>query len=171
MTRTLRRTLLACVLLLAGAHFAACDSGPVGPVIDGTGPFNGFWDGSRWLGRGYAVTQGDTIHIVGHRPDRTYWYDEYVRIDVALDGPGVYELPADGTARLAKITGGDAGWFPGASGTVTIDSVKGRIYGTVELEADGPDGKLWTFKLGRFELPIYSSYANVPNLIPPGRQP
>jgi len=150
---------LAVVTLVVG-----CSDGPAAPVIDGTGEFTGAWDGSAWLGRGYAVLRGDTLHLIGHRPDTQYYYDEYVNLHFENRGSGTYALPGSGAARLMKITGGDAGWFPDAIGRVTIRVGPTSVSGSLELYADGPDGKLWRFERGRFSVPLYEEWSAVPVL-------
>jgi hypothetical protein len=159
---------LVCEWLLVGLTVvflvASCGRDPAAPVIEGTGEFSGTWDGTRWLGRGYAVIDGETLFLVGHRPDPRYYYDEFVRVELEHRGNGTYSVPESGSARLEKVTGGDAGYFPDASGTLTISSNSEKVSGFVELQALGPDGKLWRFKRGRFSVPVYHGFTDSPNL-------
>ena len=154
------RILLASVLL---ALASACGESLLGPAPEGFGPFAGKWDGERWEAMGYAVLDGDTLHVVGHRPDPKYYYDEYVQVRVPYQGVGTYEIPAH-RGSLAKITGGDAGYFPDAAGVLRItgySAAEQRARGTLHLEADGPDGR-WRFEDGAFEVPVYASFRDVP---------
>lgn len=156
----LSRILLTCLAL---AMAGACGGDPLGPVPEGFGPFAGRWDGERWAGMGYAVLDGDTLHVVGHRPDPQHYYDEYVRVRVPFRGVGRYEVPVP-RGSLAKITGGDAGYFPDAAGVLRITEYSAgerRVRGTIHLEAEGPDGR-WRFEDGVFDVPVYASFRDVP---------
>lgn len=163
MRSVVRRWVLS---LLAVAAVGACN-GLADPSDQAMGSFVGRWDGEVWRGRAYAVLRGDTLHVVGHRPDPRYYYDEYVEARVLFTGPGRYAVPAK-AGRLSKITGGDAGYFPDASGTLVVrsyDAQSRTVSGTVELRASH-GGAVWEAQ-GQFHAPVYAGYDEVP---PPRRR-
>jgi hypothetical protein len=141
----------------------ACSDDPVGLRTEGYGRFAGIWNGEAWSGLGYAVIRNDTLFLVGHRPDSQYYYDEYVNVSTPFTGTGTYEIdPAEG--RLSSITGGDAGYFPSASGTLSVtlyESESRRLEGTVSL-VSASAGLPWTFEDGTFDVPIYREFSEVP---------
>ena len=160
--------LIAAVCVMA---ISACGGGgptALGPA-EGFGPFTGRWDGESWRGYGFAVVRDDSLFLSAHRPDPRYYYDEYVRVATPFAGIGTYEIAADG-GRLAKMTGGDAGHFPSASGTLRVTSYEigsGTIKGTIAL-VSAKEALPWTF-LGAFSVPIYESFEAVPDA--PCRRP
>jgi hypothetical protein len=108
------------------------------------------------------VLQNDTLFIIAHRPDPEYFYDEYIHAKLRYTGPGSYAVP-DSDGELRKITGGDAGHFPKAAGTLTVhgySSQPHRVFGQLTLTADH-FGTLWTVD-GEFDAPVYSSFADIP---------
>jgi hypothetical protein len=144
------------LLLLSG-----CSGSPTASSVD-PGTFVGRWDGSRWEGHAYAVLQNDTLFIIAHRPDPEYFYDEFIRAKLPYTGPGSYAVP-EPDGELMKITGGDAGHFPRAGGTLTVHGYSShphRISGQLELTADH-FGTLWTAD-GEFDAPVYSSFGDIP---------
>ena len=130
------------------------------------GPFEGRWNGREWDGHGFAVLMQDTLYIVGHLDvyDQGY-YEQQVRIQVSYAGGGRYVL--DGTparqARMAQIVGGDAGYFPGATGEMFVRELEGGtvMEGTLRLTANGPNGP-WGFEDGEFRVQVYDSFLEVP---------
>ena len=151
---------------LAAAILSACSSGPSDPSERQVGSFEGRWDGLPWRGRSYAVLQRDTLFVVGHRPDPKVYYDEYIRARVPFSGTGTY--PIEGRAgQLAKISGGDAGYFPDATGTLTIRSYDAQartVAGEISLRAESVN-PAWHAQ-GEFHTPVYSSFAEVPSAKP-----
>jgi hypothetical protein len=150
------RTLPLLLLLVAG-----CSGSPTSSNVD-RGAFIGRWDGSRWEGHAYAVLQNDTLFILAHRPDSKYFYDEYVHAKLQYAGPQTYSIP-ESAGELRKITGGDAGYFPKAGGTLTVHEHSlhpHRISGDLVLTADH-FGTLWTVE-GQFEAPVFSSFSEIP---------
>jgi hypothetical protein len=110
----------------------------------------------------YAVLQDDTLFIIAHRPDPKHFYDEYIRAKLQYTGPGSYAIP-DPDGELMKITGGDAGYFPKAGGTLIVHGYSSqplRVSGQLTLTADH-SGTLWTAD-GEFDAPVYSSFAHIP---------
>lgn len=157
----MRRSLLLCLATLLTLGLGACERDP---LRASSGAFVGRWDGARWEGGGHALLVGDTLRIVGHRPDRRSHYDEYVWVHVPFAGTGTYALDTT-HAQLQKVVGGDAGWFPRARGTLVVTHFsreERRVRGEIELTADGPDGKTWRFEEGRFDLALYFDYRDVP---------
>ncbi|CAA9298898.1 MAG: hypothetical protein AVDCRST_MAG68-242 [uncultured Gemmatimonadetes bacterium] len=156
------RLLLALFLTL----LAACDRGSTGPSDGRFGSFQGRWDGDPWHGLSYAVMDGDTLQIVGHRPDPKVYYDEFVVARIRFTGPGVY--PVSGRAgHLSKLVGGDAGYFHDAGGTVIIsghDARERTVTGSVSLVADRADPD-WRVD-GTFSAPVYLDYRDVPRVRP-----
>jgi hypothetical protein len=153
---TMLRTAIAAGLL------AGCSDGLLTSRDDELGTFDGTWDGATWRGTAYAVLQGDSLTVVGHRPDPKYFYDEYVQVRIRFTGPGTYTVP-ETAAGLAKITGGDAGSFPTADGTVVItgyDAGSRTISGAVILRARSMSPE-WNAS-GSFAAPVYRSFAEVP---------
>lgn len=153
------RLLLALFLALLGA----CDRGLTGSA-DGLGSFEGHWDDDEWRGRSYAVTDGDTLMIVAHRPDPQVYYDEFIFVRVRFTGTGVYRISGR-AGHLSKLIGGDAGYFHDAEGTVVIhryDARERTVTGTVRLVADdaNPD---WRVE-GEFRAPIYADHRDVPEV-------
>ena len=150
---------------------SACGGDPTAlDPVEGFGPFTGRWNGESWRGYGYAVVRNDSLFLVAHRPDPRYYYDEYVRVTTPFAGRGTYEIAADG-GRLAQVTGGDAGHFPSASGTLRVTSYEigsGMMKGTVSL-VSANDALPWTFVGGAFSVPVYESFAAVPDA--PCRRP
>jgi hypothetical protein len=163
---------LAAVALLVVTTLAGCTvaDDPVAVVRPGAGfgTVQGQWNDTSWSGLGYAVLHDDTLEIVGHRPDPRYYYDEYVRARVAFRGVGHYQVDAE-EGSLRQITGGDAGHFPRSTGELRVgeyDAAAGRVRGTlalVSVEAHLP----WRFEYGRFDVPVYAHWADVPP--PPAR--
>ena len=153
---TMLRTAIAAGLL------AGCADGLL-PSRDGElGTFDGSWDGATWRGTAFAVLQGDSLTVVAHRPDPKYFYDEYVQVRVRFDGVGSYAVP-EAAGGLSKITGGDAGYFPPAGGTLVItayDAGSRAIAGSVTLRARSMNPE-WIAS-GSFAAPVYSSLAEVP---------
>ena len=146
--------------LLALGTLAACDG--VFSSRAAAGTFDGEWDGATWRGNAYAVLQHDTMTVVGHRPDPTYFYDEYVQARVHFTGPGTYALTAEQGA-LSQIVGGDAGSFTGAVGTLVVksyDAGSHAVSGELRLDAAGPE--TWHVT-GSFQASVYPSAALVPN--------
>jgi hypothetical protein len=140
---------------------SGCSGSPTGSSVD-DGTFVGRWDGNRWEGHAYAVLQDDTLFIIAHRPDPEYFYDEYIHAKLPYTGPGSYAIP-ESDGELRKITGGDAGYFPKASGTLTVHDGPPealRVSGQLTLTADH-FGTLWTAD-GAFDAPVYSSFAHIP---------
>src|ERR1700741_1137473 len=126
------------------------------------GTFDGTWDGAAWRGTAWAVLDGDSLTVVGHRPDPQYFYDEYVQARVRFAGPGTYPVPPSDGA-LAKIVGGDAGSFPPSDGTLVIysyDAASHTISGALTLRA-GSMSPAWNAS-GLFDAPVYSSFQAVP---------
>ncbi len=159
MPRSVTRTWL--LPLLAAAALGACND-LVSPRDREVGSFVGSWDGQPWEGRSYAVLRDDTLHLVAHRPDPQFFYDEYIRASVPFRGAAAYQVPA-AAGELAKITGGDAGYFPQASGNLlvtTYDAEGGTISGQIELRAPH-DGRVWEAQ-GQFHARIYPSFQDVP---------
>jgi hypothetical protein len=126
------------------------------------GTFDGTWDGATWRGSAYAVLQGDSLTVVGHRPDPRFFYDEYVQVRVRFDGPGSYPVP-ESDGMLSKIDGGDAGWMPYARGTLLVtayDAGAGAVSGYVTLRASSFD-PVWQAS-GNFTAPVYARFTDVP---------
>lgn len=129
---------------------------------DGVGTFTGTWDGTEWRGRAYAVLQDDSLTVIGHRPDPQYFYDEYVQAKVRYTGPGTYTI-AESAGQLAKITGGDAGYFPPAQGTLVISAFNQATHsvsGTITLHA-GSMQPAWNAS-GSFDAYVYTNFKQVP---------
>jgi hypothetical protein len=149
-------------MALAAGLLAGCSGGLFGIGSLQQGTFEGTWDGAAWRGNAYAVLQGDSLTVVGRRPDPKYFYDEYVRVRVRFTGPGTYPV-AESQGELGKIVGGDAGWFPPSAGTLVIDSYdqgSHTVSGSVTLRAESMQ-PAWDAS-GRFEAPVYSSFQQVP---------
>ena len=147
-------------VLLTVALTACRDGGPTAPA-PGFGTVRGRWDGRAWSGLGYAVLHGDTLDLVGHRPDPRALYDEYVRVRVAFRGAAAYQVGAD-AASLEKIVGGDAGYFPAARGELRVaEYAAGRVRGTLSLASAEPRLP-WRFEQGRFDVPVYARWADTP---------
>ena len=165
--RVRRLIIGVCVLTV----LACGGDGPTDPESDeGFGPFTGKWNGEEWQGLGAAVIRNDSLYLAGHRPDPQFYYDEYVNVATPFTGEGTYEIDADG-GRLSSVTGGDAGFFPEASGTLRItgyDPESRTLTGTVELTS-ARESLPWTFLDGAFSVPVYESFAAVPE--PPCRRP
>jgi hypothetical protein len=129
---------------------------------NGTGPFEGRWNGRTWKGRGFAVLVDDTLYLIGHRrPDPRYFNDEYVRVRMPFDGERRYTIDS-GYASLEHVVGGDAGYFPSARGLLTItdvDQARTQVRGMVVLSSTAPSLE-WTFEDGRFLLPIHTSFSD-----------
>jgi hypothetical protein len=155
------RTFAAAALLLClgGAVLSGCSGSPTDTR---RGSFDGVWDGAEWRGHAYAVVAGDTLHVVAHRPDSEDFYDEYIRVRVPLSGPGTYDIPSGG-GELAKIIGGDAGYFPPAAGTLVVKAYSPTdriVSGTLSLVAH-EDGATWEAE-GTFTAPLFSSFQKIP---------
>lgn len=151
--------------LVAGI-LSACSLGPSDLSERRVGSFEGRWDGLPWRGHSYAVLQRDTLFVVGHRPDPMAYYDEYIRARVPFSGTGTYRI--EGRAgQLAKIVGGDAGYFPDATGTLTIRSYDAQartVAGEISLSAESVT-PAWHAE-GEFHTRVYSSFAEVPSARP-----
>lgn len=148
-------------LALAAGLTAACGDGPFA-ASGGLGRFDGVWDGAAWRGSAYAVLQGDSLTLVGHRPDPKYFYDEYVQARIRFTGPGTYAVP-ESDGQLAKITGGDAGWFPPSGGTLVVRAYSAgerTISGTITLRSTTPSLE-WNAS-GDFDAPVYTRFTDVP---------
>lgn len=157
MLKILKKTLCAAA---AAALLAGCGDDLL--PDEGGGNFVGVWDGAAWSGRAWAVLQNDSLTVVGHRADPRYYYDEYVQAKVPFTGPGTYTIP-ESAGQLAKITGGDAGSFPPASGTLVIrayDASAHTISGDLTLHA-GSMQPAWNAS-GTFEAYVYTNSAQVP---------
>lgn len=149
-------------MALAAGVLAACSHGPASPGSLRPGTFDGSWDGAAWRGSAYAVLHGDSLTVVGHRPDPQFRYDEYVQARVRFTGPGPYSVAAH-EGQLSKVVGGDAGSFPAAEGTLVIyayDQAAHTILGSVTLRA-GSVQPAWN-ATGRFEGPVYAGFQQVP---------
>ena len=160
------RTALVRSTFLVLALACACRHADLLAPVDGLGVVSGEWDGAAWRGYGYAVVSGEGILLVGHRPDPHYYYDEFVRAWFPFTGVGTYGVP-DSTGALWKIVGGDAGEMPFAAGELRVtfaDAGPRTLRGTLSLDAAS---RGWHFRLGTFDVPVYSSWALVPNV--PGR--
>src|SRR5687768_7353335 len=148
---------------LAAFVIIGCGGDPLSPLPDGFGRFTGIWNGDSWSGFGYAVIRNDTLFLVGHRPDRKYYYDEYVHVSMPFTGTGTYTIdPAEG--HLSAVVGGDAGFFRSASGMLSVslyESDSRTVEGTVSLVAASASAT-WTFENGRFRVPIYDDFGDVP---------
>ena len=149
----------------------ACDEDPVAPDA-GFGVFEGRWDGKDWRGQGYAVLIADTLHLFGHRPDPQSYYDEFVRARVRFTGPGTYAVATE-QGSMEQITGGDAGYFPSASGELRVtryDATTRRVAGTLRLRVTDPrypPGTFdWRFEDGTFDVPVYTRWEDRPLLRP-----
>ncbi len=146
---------------LLGAILAACSS-PSHPSERLEGSFEGRWDDAPWRGRAYAVLRGDTLYVGAHRPDPKYFYDEHVQAQVLFSGAGTY--PIRGRAgQLARITGGDAGHFPDAEGTLVVHSYNDQtrtVMGELYLHAESMQ-PAWQVQ-GQFRAPVYTSFTEVP---------
>jgi hypothetical protein len=163
--RRRRAALLIATFLAPVLH--ACDRNHALAPARGFGAFEGRWDGSPWIGQGYAVLLDDTLYVTGHRPDPRVYYDEFVQVRVPFAGAGTYAVDSlRGT--LEQVTGGDAGYFVRARGELRVtsfDAVAGRVRGTVQLAAVGPHFG-WRFEGGEFDVPLYVRWSDRP-LIPP----
>jgi hypothetical protein len=148
---------------LAAFVIISCSGDPLAPLPDGFGRFTGIWDGDSWSGLGYAVIRNDTLFLVGHRPDPKYYHDEYVDVSTPFTGTGTYTIdPAEG--HLSMVVGGDAGFFRSASGILSVtryESESRTLEGTVSLVAASASAT-WTFEDGRFRVPIYDDFGDVP---------
>jgi hypothetical protein len=132
----------------------------VGPELRGS--FVGQWDSRTWQGDAYAVLQGETLRFIAHRPDPQYLYDEYIEAELHFTGPGTYDIPLE-AGRLSKVTGGDAGYFPSAAGSLVIsefDSETRTVAGTLALTAHH-GGTEWV-AAGQFSAPVFSEYQEIP---------
>jgi len=148
---------------LAAAVLGGCSGGLLSDDGPGAGTFSGTWDGAAWNGRSYAVLHDDTMTVVGHRKDPQYYYDEYIQVQVAFTGPGTYAV-SESAGVLKKITGGDAGFFPPAAGTLVIrgyDASAHTVAGQVTLRATSFQ-PAWDAS-GSFDAPVYSSFDQVPS--------
>ncbi len=167
--RAYRTTRLGAALLIT--TLLACSDDSIAPVpLENFGSFSGRWNGDVWQGYGSAVIRNDSLYLRGHRRDPRYYEDEYVDVATPFAGVGTYEIDADG-GRLSSITGGDAGHFPEASGTLRITGydLESRVLkGTVEL-VSVREALPWTFLDGEFTVLVYDSFDAVP--IPPCRRP
>ena len=163
-----RRTVGTALLVLLAAALAGCAADRATAAETGFGTMAGRWDGADWQGLGHAVLDGDTLYLVGHRPDPRSYYDEYVRVRVAFRGAADYEVrPSHGS--LAHIWGGDAGYFPDARGELRIAeyvAAPARVRGTLSLVSTDPRLP-WRFDGGAFDVPLYARPADVP--APPRR--
>lgn len=159
------RSLKLVAVALAITMAAACADAPT-EAGSFDGPFEGRWNGRDWNGRGFAVLMQDTLYLIGHQDiyDQGH-YEQQVRVQVRYDGAGRYQL--DGTparqARMAEIVGGDAGYFPGATGDMTLRELESGTWleGTIHLAATGPNGP-WGFEDGEFRVRVYDSFQKVP---------
>jgi len=157
MPKILEKTLCAAA---AAALLAGCGDNLL-PGDDG-GNFVGVWDGAAWTGRAWTVLQNDSLTVVGHRADPQHYYDEYVQAKVLFTGPGTYTI-SESAGQLAKITGGDAGYFPPASGTLVIrdyDAAAHTVSGDITLHA-GSMQPAWNAS-GSFEAHVYTNFNQVP---------
>lgn len=149
-------------MAIAGGLLAGCSDGLLTSRESELGTFDGTWDGATWRGTAYAVLQGDSLTVVGHRADPKFVYDEYVTATIRFAGPGSYSV-AEPAGQLSKITGGDAGWMPRADGTLLItayDAGSRTVSGYVTLRARSFDPE-WQAD-GSFTAPVYPSLADVP---------
>jgi len=149
--------------VLLAATLAGCGGeGPAAPP-SGLGTVRGRWDGAAWDGRGYAVLHGNTLHLVGHRPDPRSFYEELVRARVPFRGVAAYQVGAD-AASLEQITGGDAGYLPSATGELRVTDYHAgtdRVRGTLWLVSANPHLP-WRFEDGTFHVPVYARWEDVP---------
>lgn len=79
-----------------------------------------------------------------------------------FSGRGTYSV-AEAAGQLAKIVGADAGYFPSAAGTLTIDRYDAgarTVAGELRLHTEF-DGSPWQ-ATGRFQAPVYPSFQAVP---------
>lgn len=149
-------------MAIAAGLLAGCSNGLLPSRDGGLGTFDGTWDGAAWRGSAYAVLQGDSLTVVGHRPDPKFFYDEYVQVRVRFDGPGTYSVP-ESDGMLSKIDGGDAGWMPYAGGTLLVtayDAGSRTVSGYVTLRASSI-APAWQAS-GNFTAPVYARFADVP---------
>jgi len=125
---------------------------------------SGTWAGSEWLGRSEALlvtgaADGDTLYLFGARPVNADLPDEVLRVRVAYEGPGVYQLDAD-AVEYAVYVGGDvvtavySGKTP-MTGTLQVLSDRGEITGKLEFDAQAatefqPYGSAPRFADGQF---------------------
>jgi hypothetical protein len=160
-----RAALLLSALLVPVLHACGAD-GPSAPAR-GFGAFEGRWDGSPWVGQGYAVLIGDTLHVPGHRPDPRVHYDEFVQVRVPFTGAGTYAVESL-RGELEQVAGGDAGYFVHARGELrvtTFDGGAGRVRGTVRLTAESPHFG-WRFDDREFDVPLHVRWSDRPAVRP-----
>jgi hypothetical protein len=160
-----RRLVAACLAVPFATALGGCAESTAEPVLpDGTGSFEGRWNGEAWKGHGYAVLVDDTLYLLGHRQrDPRLYPDEFVRVETRFLGEGTFHL-ASGDASLDEVVGGDAGYFTPAGGTLSLsrfDEERARLEGTVTLTGEGPNGVM-RFEGGSFRVPVYTSFSAVP---------
>ena len=150
------------IAFMAMASILGCGdrAEPLGPDYRA---FTGKWNGDAWSGRGYAVIRHDTLFLVGHRSGSPSYYDEYVGVTTVFTGIGVYAI-RDTEGRLSAVVGGDAGYFPSASGILSITSDRGdprMLEGTLSLTSTNRNLP-WSFRDGRFRVQVYGDFDEVP---------
>lgn len=153
MLKILKTTLCGAV---AAVLLAGCADDLLPP--DQGGNFVGVWDGAVWTGKAFAVLQNDSLTVVAHRKDPQYYYDEYVQAKVPFTGPGTYTIP-ESAGQLARIVGGDAGYFPPAAGTLVIrayDASAHTVSGDVTLRATSMQ-PAWD-ATGSFEARVFTNF-------------
>ena len=118
------------------------------------------------LGRcGVDLRGVTTLNKMANTPDPRHFYDERVRVQVPFRGAGTYALGVK-DAWLEQITGGDAGYFPGATGELRVtrhDEAGARVRGTLRLTA-AQHGFAWRFEDGSFDAPVYTRWEDVPRI-------
>jgi hypothetical protein len=108
------------------------------------------------------VVVSDSLFLIGRYDiSAAAGITDQVRVAIPFAGVGSYQIKSS-EGELAKITGGDTGFFPDATGQMQITNYDGVILsGTISLTAQGPDG-VWRFENGTFDVPVFMSFAEVP---------
>jgi hypothetical protein len=165
--RSLRFVLTFVLLLPCMITLPACASDPTAPEPLNVGPVSGRWNQQIWSGSGFAIQTGDSLRIIGQRPDPFYYYHEAIVVALEFGGVGEYLVPG----RMESVVGGDGIVSASGEATVVISDYipatadrNARVRGSVTLISNDPM-RTWRFESGTFDVPIFERWEDAPCVV------